>query len=34
MKGGDPVKKLRVRPLEAVKTTAALYGLSCIIRFW
>lgn len=25
-KGGDPMKKLSVRSLETVKTTAALYG--------
>jgi len=29
MKGGDPVKKLSVRKLEVIKTTAALYALGC-----
>ena len=29
LKGGEPVKKLSVRKLEVIKTTAALYALGC-----
>jgi hypothetical protein len=29
MKGGDRVKKLSVRKLEVLKTTAALYNSAC-----
>jgi len=29
MKGGELMKKLSVRTLETVKTTAAFYGGSC-----
>jgi len=28
-KGGEPVKKLSVRKLEVIKTTAALYAAGC-----
>jgi hypothetical protein len=28
-KGGEPVKKLSIRKLEVIKTTAALYALGC-----
>jgi hypothetical protein len=29
VKGGVVVKKLSVRKLEVIKTTAALYGIGC-----
>jgi hypothetical protein len=31
IEGGDRMKKLSVRKLETVKTTAALYGASCVL---